>query len=41
VRTVIAAIRQSQKSQQADLDDIQSRLAKIETRLSAPTPPAA
>jgi hypothetical protein len=42
VRTVIAAIRQSQKSQQADLDDIQARLAAIEGKLPAePAPPAA
>jgi hypothetical protein len=48
VRTVIAAIRQSQKSQQTDLDDIQSRLAAIETALDGlgsggyePAPPAA
>jgi hypothetical protein len=48
VRTVVAAIRQSQKSQQADLDDIQSRLSAIETALDGlgsggyePAPPAA
>jgi hypothetical protein len=41
VRTVIGAIRQSQKSQQADLDDIQTRLAAIEAKLVEPAPPAA
>jgi hypothetical protein len=42
VRTIIAAIRQSQKSQQADLDDIQTRLGAIEAKLNAPAePPAA
>jgi hypothetical protein len=42
VRTLIGAIRQSQKSQQADLDDIQTRLGAIEAKLNAPAdPPAA
>lgn len=39
LRTLLPAIRQSQKSQQADLDDIQSRLAAIEARLPAPSEP--
>lgn len=40
--TLLGAIRQSQKSLQADSDDIQARLSAIEAKLPAePSPPAA
>lgn len=40
-RTVVTAIRQSQKSMQADLDDLQSKVAALQAPPESPEPPAA
>jgi hypothetical protein len=42
IKTVLAALVDRAKTEQADLDDIQARLANIEAKLAAPAePPAA